>query len=170
MITGEVFAEVEGIMRSRLRQHSLGDWWLAGESLMLMPLLALALKVTSFRRLLAILRTLSPMHQPALSPARVAEANLVRLRRARHAAGIVNAVADRGPYRANCLKRSLALWWLLRRRGIASEVRIGVRTGDSGFEAHAWIECDGVIINDRTALVRQFIPFAGDIINAYKFI
>lgn len=157
-------------MRSRLRQHSLGEWWLAGESLILMPLLALALKLVSFRRLLAILRALSPIRQPALSPARVAEAKLIRLRRARQAAGIVNGVAARGPYRANCLKRSLALWWLLRRRGIDSELRIGVRKSETGFEAHAWIEYDGQVINDRTAFVRQFIPFAGDIIGAYKFI
>ena len=157
-------------MLAKVPRYSLGEWWLIADSLVLMPLLALALKLTSFRRVQAALRYTSPMLVPELSPARTAQAKQLTLLRARRVAGIVNAVAARGPYRANCLKRSLALWWLLRQRGIDTTLRIGVRKGENNFEAHAWIEYDSVVINDRPAFVRQFIPFAGDIIGAYKFI
>ena len=44
-----------------------------------------------------------------------------------------------------CLVRSLALTRLLRSRGIAAELRIGVKTAD-GFHAHAWVEVAGVPI------------------------
>ena len=47
-----------------------------------------------------------------------------------------------------CLEQSLALWWLLGRQGIASSVRIGTRKAGQKFEAHAWVECDGLALNE----------------------
>ncbi len=44
--------------------------------------------------------------------------------------------------RATCLPQSLALARMLRKKGVAANVRIGVKAG-SGFAAHAWIEIDG---------------------------
>jgi hypothetical protein len=46
-------------------------------------------------------------------------------------------------YPIRCLARSLVLQTLLARRGIRSELRIGVRTGDDGLQAHAWVEHEG---------------------------
>jgi hypothetical protein len=43
---------------------------------------------------------------------------------------------------ATCLTKSLALGWMLRRRGVDVVVRIGARRKPS-FSAHAWIERDG---------------------------
>jgi hypothetical protein len=43
---------------------------------------------------------------------------------------------------ATCLAQSAALTRLLRRTGVAADVRIGVAT-DPGFAAHAWVEIDG---------------------------
>jgi hypothetical protein len=49
---------------------------------------------------------------------------------------------------------------LLRRRGIASALRIGVRKGQTGsLEAHAWIECCGQVLNDRTDVHERFAAF-----------
>ena len=64
--------------------------------------------------------------------------------------------ASQGPCRANCLKQSLALWWLLRLTGIESALRIGVRKGPVGVEAHAWIECRGPPLNDREDVSIRF--------------
>lgn len=51
--------------------------------------------------------------------------------------------------RATCLVQALAAGVMLRRRGLACRLRLGVRTREveSGvrLEAHAWIECDGRI-------------------------
>ena len=50
---------------------------------------------------------------------------------------------------ATCLRRSLVLWALLERAGVATELRLGFRKTDGVFEAHAWVELDGVPLNDR---------------------
>jgi hypothetical protein len=50
---------------------------------------------------------------------------------------------------ATCLVQALAAGVMLRRRGLACRLRLGVRTraGGSGapLEAHAWVECEGRI-------------------------
>jgi hypothetical protein len=46
---------------------------------------------------------------------------------------------------ATCLTRSLALYGLLRRQGLAAQLRLGVRRSGRGrLVAHAWVEWDGV--------------------------
>jgi hypothetical protein len=62
-------------------------------------------------------------------------------------------------YRATCLPRSLALWWLLRRRGIAADLRIGVRKEGGRFEAHAWTEWRGTVLNDGDDVGERFAVF-----------
>jgi hypothetical protein len=47
----------------------------------------------------------------------------------------------------NCLAQALAGQALLARRGIATQLRIGVAKDAAGrFTAHAWVECDGRIL------------------------
>jgi hypothetical protein len=51
---------------------------------------------------------------------------------------------------ATCLTQSLALQCLLTRAGRPSALRIGVlRSEASGFQAHAWVDCDGRTLIDR---------------------
>jgi hypothetical protein len=72
---------------------------------------------------------------------------------------MVNA-AIRHVWRAStCLEKSLALWWLLGRQGIACEVRIGARKQGGKFEAHAWLERDGVAINEPQQEHRHYAAF-----------
>lgn len=61
------------------------------------------------------------------------------------------------PGRAECLERSLALYYYLRRAGVAVEFRLGVQ--QIPFAAHAWVECGGDPINDVPEHVRWFTPF-----------
>jgi hypothetical protein len=61
--------------------------------------------------------------------------------------------------RTNCLERSLVLCWLLERRGIAAQLRIGARKEKGRFEAHAWVEVDGTVLNDATEPHLHFAPF-----------
>lgn len=59
----------------------------------------------------------------------------------------IAAVTRRLPFRSTCLVESLAVDAMLRRRGVASEVRFGVRPPDGGMlAAHAWVEHDGVVV------------------------
>jgi len=72
-----------------------------------------------------------------------------------------------GPWRPLCLLRSLALGWYLGRRGIPFELRIGVPggksvispTGSLDFTAHAWVECHGVVLNDKEDVAREYSAF-----------
>lgn len=59
-----------------------------------------------------------------------------------------SSVERHAPFRANCLERSLALWWSLRSEGLAAELRIGARKESGELLAHAWVECDGRVLND----------------------
>ncbi|MDH3716371.1 MAG: lasso peptide biosynthesis B2 protein [Gammaproteobacteria bacterium] len=45
-----------------------------------------------------------------------------------------------------CLTRALTLWALLRRRGIETVLKVGVRKHGDALAAHAWLESDGVPI------------------------
>ncbi len=50
-------------------------------------------------------------------------------------------VADRyAPGKSSCLRQTAALAWLLRRRGIATNLRIGVAREKGIFMAHSWLE------------------------------
>lgn len=54
------------------------------------------------------------------------------------------AVAGRhGVVTTTCLRQSLLLYWLLRRRGLRPDLRIGVHKEAGEFGAHAWVELDG---------------------------
>lgn len=70
---------------------------------------------------------------------------------ARAAEWSVNAAARHLPLRANCLDRALTLWWMLRRRGLPAELRIGARKEQGRFEAHAWVELSGAIFDAAEA-------------------
>lgn len=69
------------------------------------------------------------------------------------------AVARHLPFRTNCLEQSLVLQWLLKRRGIPAEMRIGVRKEANRFEAHAWVEFQGAVLNDAVNEHHHFVPF-----------
>jgi transglutaminase-like putative cysteine protease len=72
---------------------------------------------------------------------------------------VVTAIERAGRYgpAGTCLPKSLALAWMLRGRGVAATVRIGVRTA-GGFEAHAWVECEGVAVTEPSGVGDRFLP------------
>ena len=71
----------------------------------------------------------------------------------------VNIAARHTPFPATCLTRSLLLNWMLQRRGVRSDLRIGVRLAGGTLYAHAWVECDGVPVNDRADIASEFAAF-----------
>ena len=61
-----------------------------------------------------------------------------------HRLAELTAIAGRhGPLSVTCLRQSLLLYWLLRRRGLQPDLRLGVRKQAEALDAHAWIELDG---------------------------
>jgi hypothetical protein len=77
------------------------------------------------------------------------------LTRARAVSRRVARVAAWMPGRPRCLARALLIQMLLRRRGIAAEVALGVAHGQP-FEAHAWVEVDGVPVSDDADVIGRY--------------
>jgi hypothetical protein len=73
------------------------------------------------------------------------------------AARLVEGVSRLYPFNLTCLKKSLVLLWMFRRRGLPAGFRIGVRKIDGELEAHAWIERQGSVLFDENTS-SQFVP------------
>jgi hypothetical protein len=123
------------------------------QALVLLPLTALGLWLLGFRRCQAVLARWSPLGRVDRGD------EAARLERGRAAARLVDAAARRGVYHATCLPRSLVLWWLLRRRGIDADLRIGVCKEGGEFQAHAWVEYGGVAFNEGAVVSERYASF-----------
>lgn len=128
------------------------DRWLLLQAGLLVPGLGLSLRVISFRRTYSVLRRLAPHRDHALpTDPETASARVLQVAR------VVAMASRHTPTPNSCLHRSLALWWLLRRRGFDSHLRFGARREQSGFEAHAWVEHNGVVLFDDLVPDRDYV-------------
>lgn len=122
------------------------------QALVLLPVVAISLKLWGLQQTQTVLAQLLPVREIPIQSSNQIPQVWTTTRMVRTAARY-NGVW------ANCLKKSLVLWWLLRRQGISSELRIGVQRLEGKFSAHAWVECDGVVLNDRPDVRQQFAMF-----------
>lgn len=76
-------------------------------------------------------------------------------------ARLVNAAANNLPGHHTCLARSLLLQSMLRRGGVDCQLMIGVRMLGDRLDAHAWIECSNVPINDEAGIASRYSAFDG---------
>jgi len=74
-------------------------------------------------------------------------------------AHMVHAADRHGLVHPSCLAKSLTLWWLLGRQGITSRLRIGVRKENGKLQAHAWVEREGVALNEPEEPHRHYAAF-----------
>jgi Transglutaminase-like superfamily len=147
-------------MWERLRRFSSLDPEARGTFLraaLLLPLISVSLKVRGFRATQESLpRFLGhPQQAPREDSARLLSDD----ERTRLTVRMVNAAVRHVWRSSTCLEKSLALWRLLERHGIASELRIGARKIDGKFEAHAWVERQGIAVDDPGDLHRHYAPF-----------
>ena len=122
---------------------------------LLLPAIGAALHLLDFKRTRDLLARFAHSSEapPAAEDAAMADI-------AHRIARLVGIAANHGPYRATCLRQSLALWWLLRRRGIPAELRIGVRKDGGELQAHAWVEHQGQALNDMQRTTAAYAAFA----------
>jgi hypothetical protein len=104
-------------------------------ALIVLHLISCGLNMMGYRRLCRLLMATSP----------APNTKQVSLGRARMIARVVNRVAKSRYARMNCIRRSLALWWILRWVRLDSQVQIGINLD----EGHAWVEHGGAVVNDR---------------------
>lgn len=121
-----------------------GERGLLIESFLLLPLVEISLKIFGFKRTLRVMEWgVSRRRRKEPTPAPEQVESTVRL---------VSIAARHGIHKAGCLRRAMVAWFLLRRQGIRSELRIGVCKDDAGtLEAHAWVEHEGKVIADPEA-------------------
>lgn len=106
-------------------------------SLLLLPMVAVLLRARGMARTMAWLGRLG--RRAERDPAALAPREIARL---------VDAAASL--LRAACLPRSLVLWHVLRHHSASAEVQLGVcRLADGSLSAHAWVELDGLPLNDH---------------------
>jgi len=146
----------------RLRRHGAIFWglswvergWLMQAWLMLHGV-ALALRWANFQRVYGFLE-----RWPVGAGRALDDEERIFLR-THGTVRLVQGAAAWSLFHPTCLHRSLTLWWLLRRQGIASELRIGVHMEQGRFEAHAWVERAGVALNDGSDVGLRFAAFEG---------
>ncbi len=71
-------------------------------------------------------------------------ANSEELANARQLARLAAIAGRHGLVDATCLRQSLLVYGRLRRRGLDPRFQIGIKPADGPFQAHAWVELDGV--------------------------
>ena len=122
------------------------------QAFFLFPWVALGLKLFGFRHTQKAMEGLFPLAAKRLESN---ECHAVISTTARQVSGTAHYCQ---PW-SNCLKKSLVLWGLLRQKGIDSELCIGVRRETAPFEAHAWLECQGYILNEMPEVHQHFAVF-----------
>lgn len=123
-------------------------------ALILLPATTLLIRLIGVRRTQAILtpRRFEPSQQTRAD----------QWAEAVDTARMVNIARNQGIHRALCLPHSLVLVYLLRRRGLPCELMIGAQISDQEFAAHAWVELDGIPLNDEGGIENSFRAFSID--------
>ena len=119
-------------------------------ALWLLPIVAIALRVKGLRFTQDLLVLVFRSRRSNSEPIESQISTTVRM--------VKTAAKYYQPW-ANCLKKSLVLWILLRDRGIMSEIRIGVERESTTFAAHAWVEYQGMVLNDSDDVHQRFQAF-----------
>jgi hypothetical protein len=151
-------------------QHlSPNESWLLVQALVLLPLTFCGVYVLGVTRWQRVLTRLASLGTTSI---RLPNGSIVRGRGAAaiESAGIVarmvKIAAEHGVYQANCLQQTLVLWCLLRRNQIEGEIRFGARKDAGQLQAHAWVECFGIALNEDSDVCRHFSPFEGVAVTA----
>lgn len=126
--------------------------WLFLRAMVMLPLVSLSLRLRGFHATRSTL-------QKNLSTPRSQTDSILPTKQAALTAHMVNAADRHGPVHSSCLAKSLTLWWLLRRQGIDSRLRIGIRKENGKLEAHAWVEREGIALNEPEERHRHYAAF-----------
>lgn len=129
---------------NRLNEMPWSERWSVVRASVLLPIVALSLRLAGFHKTYRWLEDYQPQD--------------VKDRSATTGESVDIAARNLPLYRPTCLPRSLVLWHMLRRGGAPAELRIGVSTSGGQFAAHAWVEQDGIVINDATDIAERFAP------------
>jgi transglutaminase superfamily protein len=127
----------------KARELSAADWLMILQSAGWFAVVELGLRLLPLRKVVRIL-------QGRRRAARTTNSRIS----AERASRCVDLAARLDPGRATCLKKSLVLYALLRRRGLEVELFIGAAKAGGKLDAHAWLEHQGRVITGGPATER----------------
>jgi len=121
----------------------IGHWWRLPRferwqfllMLLALPVVSLGLRLAGYMRCRRWVEALTDRAFRAATPA--------DLRSAERLAQLAEKAGRNGAWPATCLRQSLLVYGWLRARGLTPELKLGVRKGSGGFDAHAWLELEG---------------------------
>lgn len=109
------------------------------EALVWLGLARLALLVLPFRRIAPWLGTQMAQTEESATPQEEALAQEI--------GWAVRAAARRTPWQSACLAQAISGKAMLRRRGVASTLYLGLARGEGGaLQAHAWLRCGRAVV------------------------
>ena len=136
----------------KFKQLTLWELWLLVKASCLLPITHLGLRWFEHKRVDAALK----LGLPAVTIDR----GHVAVSKARQIANMVRIAAAHLPPGYNCLPRSMVLNRMLRLQGIGCDLRMGAHVENGRLHAHAWVEVDGVPVNDTDDVRKRFTPLA----------
>ena len=113
------------------------DWCLLLQASGLFLAVELAVKLLSFKTLMIFLQRGGSVDGDALGESPVSP---------EHVAYLVEVASRYHVLKPTCLKKALVCYRLLRKKGVEVELVVGAMKGESGLEAHAWLEHHGRVI------------------------
>ncbi|MBU0493234.1 MAG: lasso peptide biosynthesis B2 protein [Chloroflexi bacterium] len=132
---------------AKLCSHTWIERGLLLEALFWLVAARLVVLLIPFRYIAPLLGSHMAMSPTALLPEQAA--------RSRQVGWAVRAVARRTPWDSNCLAQAIAGKMMLRRRGIASTLYLGVaKDEDKDLAAHAWLRSGDQILTGGSAQER----------------
>lgn len=108
-------------------------------SMVMLPVIALLVRLLGALRTCHLLDRLSGAAAPRCADA-------ATMHDAERLAQVVALAGRRGVITATCLRQAILVHWLLRRRGLAPDLKLGVRRAADALDAHAWVELQGVAL------------------------
>jgi hypothetical protein len=138
-------------MRAELQKlfsYPIQDRHLFVQAWLLLLAVDLALRMLPFRKVHGWIESSGPKKK--ISKAEQTEAVILRIR------DFVDRAARHHLYGMTCLRRSLALQWLLSRRGLDTRLQFGVRRENGNLQAHAWLEYEGKSIGETRVPEEQY--------------
>lgn len=147
-------ARSSGGRLGQVRALSRGELLRLLVALVVLPPIAVSLRVAGLKRTLRVLGRLPRRREPAPGRSKAV---------ATESARAVWIASRHGLVRARCLPRTVALWWLLRAQGVGSEIRVSARLERGDFDAHAWVERSGERLLASDDAVEWADRFPGDL-------
>lgn len=130
-------------MRSELAL-SAKDWLILLEGWVILLCFQIALIFFSYEKIVNLMR-----------PAQVTSEDQAAVR-ADHIYRLLGYASRLHILGMTCLHRSLALAWMLSRRGMQAEIRIGVCEAQGEFNVHAWVEVQGYSVGEPVDIAARF--------------